>query len=131
LDRKIREAGWTFFCLAGETKATVFGIDGEKMLRRAIEQILVNRVLANPRCEKCNSLEITQVASVTSKRFLGVRYVTVSARPRHIRQEIGLVAARDFLLRLPAAAPESGLAGGAAIYGSESKVLRNLWEIRK
>ncbi len=37
LDRKIREAGWTFFCQAGESNATVFGIDKEKMVRRAIE----------------------------------------------------------------------------------------------
>jgi len=103
LDRKIREAGWTFFCLAGETRATVFGIDREKMVRRAIEQILGNRVLANPRWEKFNSLEITQVASVASKRFLGVRYVTVSARSRHIQQGIGLIAAKDFVLRMPAA----------------------------
>ena len=29
LDRKIHEAGWTFFCLAGETKVTVFGIDSQ------------------------------------------------------------------------------------------------------
>jgi len=26
LDRKIREVGWTFFCLAGQLGATVFGI---------------------------------------------------------------------------------------------------------
>ena len=43
LGRKIHDAGWTFFCLAYETKAAVFGIDGEKMVRRAIERILANR----------------------------------------------------------------------------------------
>ena len=43
LGRKIHDAGWTFFCLAYETKASVFGIDGEKMVRRAIERILANR----------------------------------------------------------------------------------------
>jgi len=40
LDREIREAGGTFFCLAGEIRATVFGIDEEKMVRRTIEEIL-------------------------------------------------------------------------------------------
>lgn len=33
-----------------------------------------------------NSLEITRVDSETSERFLGVRYVTVSAQPRDIRE---------------------------------------------
>src|SRR5713101_2909037 len=80
LDREIREAGWTFFCLAGETRATVFGIDEEKMVRRTIEEILTRLKL-----EKFNSLEITRVASEASKRFLGVRYVTVSAQSRHIQ----------------------------------------------
>ena len=27
LGRKVHEAGWTFFCLAGEIKATIFGLD--------------------------------------------------------------------------------------------------------
>src|ERR1041385_4830311 len=38
--RKILEAGWTFFCLAGEIKATVVGSEGQKTLRRAVKQIL-------------------------------------------------------------------------------------------
>src|SRR2546425_334628 len=79
LDQEIREAGWTFFCLAGEIRTTVFGIDEEKMVRRTIEEIL-----ARLKSEKFNSLEITRVASEASKRFLGVRYVTVSAQSRHI-----------------------------------------------
>ncbi len=79
VDREIRKAGWTFFCLAGEIRATVFGIDEGKMVRRTIEEIL-----ARPRLEKFNSLGITRVASEASKRFLGVRYVTVFAQPGHI-----------------------------------------------
>ena len=78
LDRKIHEAGWTFFCLAGEIKATVFGFDGQKTVRRAVK-----RILANLKLEKFNSLEITGVAS---KRFLGVPYVSASARSRHIQE---------------------------------------------
>ena len=80
LDREIREAGWNFFWLAGEIRATVFGIDEEKMVRRTIEEIL-----ARLKSEKFNSLEITRVASEASKRFLGVRYVTVFAQPGHIK----------------------------------------------
>lgn len=89
LDHKIREAGWAACRLAGETRATVSGIDEEKMVRRAIMEIL-----ARLESEKFNSLEITRVTSVASKRFLEVRYVTVSAQSRLIRQDFGLSLGR-------------------------------------
>ncbi len=88
LDREIREAGWTFFCLAGEIRTTVFGMDEEEMVRRTIEEILVRLKL-----EKFNSLEITRVASEASKRFLGVLCVTVSAQSQHIQRPARLAAA--------------------------------------
>src|SRR5882762_5897310 len=75
LDRKIRDAGWTFFCLAGQLGATVFGIDEQKALSRAVGQILANLESA-----EFNSLEIMRVTSEVSKRFLGVRYVTETLR---------------------------------------------------
>ena len=90
LGRKIQEAGWTFFCQAGEIKATVFGLDEEKMARRAVAHIL-----ANLPSERFNSLEITRVASSASKRFLGVTYVTVSAQSRHIQEGPFLFRAKD------------------------------------
>jgi hypothetical protein len=68
------------------------------MVRRAIMEIL-----ARLESEKFNSLEITRVTSVASKRFLEVRYVTVSAQSRLIQQGFGLIPAKDFLLRIPAA----------------------------
>lgn len=90
LGRKIHEAGWTFFYLAGEIRATVFGIDGESMVRRAVE-----RILANTKAEKFNSLEITRVTSVDSNRFLGVHHVTVSAHSRQIQESIFLLHTSD------------------------------------
>ena len=90
LDRKIHEAGWTFFRQAGEIKATVFGLDEEKIGRRAVA-----RILADLKPEKFNSLEITRVASKASKRFLGVCYVTVSACSRHIQESVILFQAKD------------------------------------
>jgi hypothetical protein len=42
LARKIHEARSTFFCLAGQLGATVFGIDEQKTLSRAVEQILAS-----------------------------------------------------------------------------------------
>jgi len=82
LDRKIREAGWTFFYLAGEIKASVFGLGGEKAVRRA-----VNKLIACMKSDRLNSLEIMQVAA---KHFLGLPYVTVSAHPRHIQESMFL-----------------------------------------
>lgn len=96
LDRKVREAGWTSFCLAAEKRATVSGIDEEKMVRRAIIEIL-----ARLESENFNSLEITRVTSVASKRFSEVRYVTVSAQSQLIQQGVDLVPAKDIVLRIP------------------------------
>lgn len=103
LDREIREAGWTFFCLAGDIRATVFGLDGCALGRRSVE-----RILANPKSEKFNTLEITRVVS---KGFLGIAYASLSARSRNIQESL-------FPFQGPARAkcdtsPQSkGLAGG-------------------
>jgi len=87
LGRKIDEAGWTFFYLAGEIKAITFGIDEQQMVRRAVK-----RILAKVESEKFNSLEITRVAN---QRFLGVPYASVSARSRHIQESVFLFEAKD------------------------------------
>src|SRR6266481_6052793 len=77
LERKLHKAGWNFFYMAVEIKTSVFGFDVEQLLRRA-----VNRALARLKSEKFNSLEITKVVS---KRFLGLRHVTLFSHPRHIQ----------------------------------------------
>jgi hypothetical protein len=82
LERKIRLAGWNFFYMAGEIKASVFGFDTEKVIHRAIK-----RVLADLKADKFNSVEIGQV---TVDGFLGLRHVTVSAHPRHIQESVSL-----------------------------------------
>jgi len=82
LGRKIREAGWTFFYMAGEIRARVFGFDREGAVVKAVK-----RVMAKLKVDKCNSLEITRV---TLRRFLGLPYVTVSAYARHIQESIFL-----------------------------------------
>ena len=86
LERKIREAGWNFLYMAGEIKASVFGFDREKTLRRA-----VNRVLARLKPEGFNSLEITQVGA---GHFLGLCHMTVSAHARHVQESAFLFQAK-------------------------------------
>ena len=82
IDRKLCEAGWTFFYMAGEVDATGFGSESEKTTQRAVK-----KVIANIQSDKFNCLEISRVAA---KRFLGLPYVTVSAYPRHIQESIFL-----------------------------------------
>ncbi len=87
LGRKIHEAGWSFFCVAGEVKGTILGIDGQVAVRRAVK-----RILANLKLERFNGLEITQVEV---KRFLGLPYARVCAHSRHIQENPFLLRAKD------------------------------------
>ncbi len=96
LGRKVHEAGWTFFCLASEMKAIIFGFDGQNTVRRAVK-----RILANLKPEKFNSVEITQVAS---KRFLGLPYTSVSARSRHVQESLTLFETMNVMVKPPHAA---------------------------
>ena len=105
LGRKIEEAKWYFFYLAGEIGAIALGREGLGTLRRAVK-----RILAKQEGQKFNSLEITKIVS---KRFLGIPFMSVAAHSRHIQQGVGLVPAKDFVLRMPAAAPKSRLGSGS------------------
>jgi hypothetical protein len=87
LARALQPTGWTFFWLAGEIKAMVFGIDEESMVRRAIK-----RIVASPRSKDFNSLEITRLAL---KHSLGVPCVIVGAQWRHIQESLFLFSPGD------------------------------------
>jgi hypothetical protein len=88
LNRIIHDAGWRFFCIAGEIKSSVFGFEGPKTVRKAVK-----RMLARLKSDKFNSLQITRVVS---KRFLGVPYVSVTACSRHIQESLFLLRDTDF-----------------------------------
>jgi len=77
-EKAVHEVGWTFFFMAGEIKATVFGFDRQKALRAALK-----RLLTDVRSQHCNSIEITRVMG---KSFLRVPYVSVFAHPRHLQR---------------------------------------------
>ena len=83
LDRMIHNAGWHFFCFAGESTVSVAGLQGEKTLGRAIR-----RIQASPKLEKINSFEITRVAC---KTFLGLPYTSLSFRVRNIQESMFLL----------------------------------------
>jgi len=82
LDRKICQAGWTLFDLA-QIKATAFGSDREKAVRRA-----VNRILTKTKLDNFNALEISQVAV---ERFLGLPHVVICAHVRHVQESMFLL----------------------------------------
>jgi hypothetical protein len=95
LGRKIEEAKWYFFYLAGEIGAIALGREGLGTLSRAVK-----RILAKQEGQKFNSLEVTKIIS---KRFLGIPFIDVTAHFRHIQRSIGLVPAKDSAPRIPAA----------------------------
>jgi hypothetical protein len=80
IKKAIHEEGWTFFFMAGEIKATVFGFDRQKALRIALKQLITD-----VKSQHCNSIEITRIMG---KSFLGVPYVSVSAHPRHLQRGV-------------------------------------------
>jgi len=84
LEASIQQAGWTFFYLAGEIRATVFGFDEQETVRKAVK-----RLITSVKAQHFNCLEITGVAMSS---FLGVPYATVAGHARHIQE--GLVLSR-------------------------------------
>jgi hypothetical protein len=84
LEASLHEAGWTFFYLAGEIRATVFGFDEQATVGKAVK-----RLIANVKTRHLNCLEISQVVLSS---FLGVPYATVTGHARHIQE--GLVLFR-------------------------------------
>ena len=102
LGRKIEQAKWNFFFLAGDVKAIVFGREGPSTLRRAIHSIV-----AKFEARKFNSLEIRETHS---RRFLGIPFVIVTVNFRHIQQGLALEPANVAGLKAPAV-PEGVIAG--------------------
>jgi hypothetical protein len=88
LGRKVHEAGWTFFCVAGQIKGTILGFDGQDTVRRAAK-----RILTNLKSGKFNCLEITHVEM---KRSLGLSYVVVCAQSRHIQENAFLLRPKEY-----------------------------------
>src|SRR5216684_5142022 len=78
LDRKIHAAGWNFFFMAEEVKATVFGSLAAKSIQKALKRICLK--------VRRQGIESFPVTKMVENRFLGVPYITVYAHPRHIQQ---------------------------------------------
>jgi hypothetical protein len=77
LERKIRAAGWTFFFIASEAKATFFGAPGANKIGHAL-----TRILGKVSGQHFNGLQVT---GIVAKHFLGLPYTVVSAHSRHVQ----------------------------------------------
>jgi hypothetical protein len=84
MERKIRQAGLIFFRKPEVISAKVFGFNRRKALKAALE-----RVIAMVKLQKCNGLQITEIST---KSFLMLPYVSVSAQSRHIQERSWLAA---------------------------------------
>ena len=94
LDRQIHGSGWHFFYLASGIKVTAFGFRTGLAIRRAMKR-LISLVSSG----KYNCL---QIEDIQTGSFFGLRFVNVSARPRHIQQSQVLMRrtpARNSLVR--------------------------------
>jgi hypothetical protein len=65
--------------MAGQIHTSAFGFDAQKRLRTAVK-----RAIKDVQSLNCNCVEIT---GVTTKSFLGLPYVSVTAQSRHIQSE--------------------------------------------
>ena len=80
LENELSATGWTFFFMAGPVRVTVFGFNREKTAYAAL-----NRCIKVVKQQRCNCLQIERVEMHS---FLGIPYVSVSVRPRHIQKGV-------------------------------------------
>lgn len=96
LGRKIAQARWSFFYLAGEMRTIVLGSEEEEVKRQA-----VRRILGRVKGQRFNCLETTGVAA---KHFLGIPFLSVTANFRHIQESVYLVPMKGLISGMTAAA---------------------------
>ena len=92
----IDAAKWHFFYLAGEVKVTVFGRERSATVRRAVKFILSRETM-----QEFNAFEITNIAP---RRFLGIPFLRVTVRSRHIQQRMSLNSTTEPVLNTTSAA---------------------------
>lgn len=78
IEKDLAAAGWTFFYIAGSISSAAFGFERQKMVDAALK-----RIIAKVKLQKCNCLEIDDVAM---RSFWGMPYVSILAHSRHIQK---------------------------------------------
>jgi hypothetical protein len=78
LERALSQKGWNLFCLAGAIADGAIALSWERALRRAMQQLA-----ARASAEGLNAIEVVQVRM---RKFLGIHWVRVTAKLRHIQE---------------------------------------------
>lgn len=78
LEDELLATGWTFFFMAGPIRVTAFGLNRDNTIYAAL-----TRGIKAVKEQRCNSL---QIESVEMHSFLGIPYVSMTVRPRHIQK---------------------------------------------
>lgn len=78
LEDELSATGWTFFFMAAPIRVTAFGLNRDNTIYAALK-----RGIKAVKDQRCNSL---QVESVEMHSFLGIPYVSMTVRPRHIQK---------------------------------------------
>ena len=82
LDGQLRRSNWNLVYISGKLEASARGSRNHGSLHKA-----ATRLLAKAKHTQLNCVEITQVLS---KRFLGLSYVQVTGRSRHVQESLQL-----------------------------------------
>lgn len=77
LDRTLRREGWHFFYIVPPIENSGVGLSFHTAFRKALAGVV--------RQVEAQGLNATEIANIRVRRFLGLRYVAVTAYPRHIR----------------------------------------------
>jgi len=77
LDKELYKAGWQFFYIPPEVRASALGFNRKHALERALKKLLVKADAA-----KLNAVQLT---SVEAKKFLSIYYASIGACLRHVQ----------------------------------------------
>lgn len=80
LEKELSATGWTFFFMAGPILTRAFGFNRDKTICAALK-----RGIKAVKRQRCNCL---QIEGVEMHSFLGIPYVSLSVRPRHIQKGV-------------------------------------------
>jgi hypothetical protein len=86
LEKELSATGWTFFFMVAPIRTTAFGFNRDKTVYAALK-----RGIKAVRQQKCNCL---QIESLEAHSLLGISYVSLSVRPRHIQKGMLFAGAR-------------------------------------
>lgn len=78
LERALNEEGWSLFCMAGDIAGGAIALNREHALQWAMQKLCIKASK-----EGLNAIEVAQI---TMRKFLGICWVRVTAKLRHIQE---------------------------------------------